>query len=258
MRRRRYKASPYTRVNNKYPVRIPTDIVSWKSPEYTLPNLNIQASDLLRLSDRFIKLSKEYQYFKIKSMVITFTPDIKGGTIPRPGYGIFVGNEDITPLYADIPLLPGAFRISNKKITRKRFTRPGRNDDFGKWYNCRNTNADYQFSVRCRFMDEPGTVPVYIQTTFYVLFSKLITSTEEGKQLEQDIMFGIDIVKTKKALEKNRGDNIEQELALLKIHEENILMKIKSGQGEGKVGHLEESQLPPSENDQEESEEILQ
>lgn len=239
-KRRRYKrTSPYTRVNNVYPVRLPSPIVSWCTPTYDSQNLNFDLSEYLITNARFIELSSKYQYFKLRSVVVKFTPDCVQGTLPRISYGIFLGANDLVPIYADIPELPGAFKVSNKKATVKRYTRPGRNPDFNIWYDCQKA-ADISFSLRLRAVRELGTVPMYIQAIYYLAFSKRINATL-SKQEQQNFTFGIDLVNLAR-LKELSGDQVDKRMAAIKQNEDFYKTKAALGREEDKE-LIQESQL---------------
>jgi hypothetical protein len=127
-----------------------------------------------------------FQYVKVNSVLVEFSPDVIEGTHPPSGYIIMVGNENINVIdYAKIPTLPGARYISNVRKTKYRFTRPGRNDDFGKWQNTTEIEQTYldssNFSFRIRFLDNPRTTPMVIRLCFYLTFSKRIDRNRSNK-----------------------------------------------------------------------------
>jgi hypothetical protein len=196
-------------------------------------------SDYLKQHERFIELSGKYQYFKLRSVVIKFTPDCVQGTLPRVAYGIFLGANDLVPIYADIPTLPGAFKVTNKKATTKRYTRPGRNPDFNIWYDCQSTD-NIDFSLRLRAIRELGTVPMYIQACYYLAFSKRINATL-SKQEQQKFTFGIDLVNLERQKELS-GDQVDKRMATIKQNEEFLKTEVALGRKEDKK-LIQESQL---------------
>jgi hypothetical protein len=145
---------------------------------------------------------------KMRSVVIEFQPDQVEGTRPPTGYLIMVGNDRQNVQYADLPTLPGARFISNIRKTRYRYTRPGRNSDFGKWEDCITQNGtsyftDSYFTFRVRFNDTPRLAPMVINVSYYMSFSKRIITTEENKQLAQYF----DSIGPKNEITLNSGEN---------------------------------------------------
>jgi hypothetical protein len=207
---RRYKrVSPYIRSNNVYNICIRATPIQWSTGGgYTQQNLNIQATDVLTDIATFKVLVNEFQYVKVRSVVIEFQPDQVEGTRPPTGYLIMVGNNFQNVDYSQLPTLPGARFISNIRKTRYRFTRPGRNPDFNKWEDCLSQQGtaylnDSHFEFRIRFNDTPRLAPMIINVSYYLSFSKRNIPMEENKQLAQFF----DSIGPKKQITIEAGEN---------------------------------------------------
>jgi hypothetical protein len=122
---------------------------------YQEPNMSLNTVDTLWNIPLFLKYSELYQYLKIQSIKVDITAVQQAGQNPPAGFMVFVGNESLGVKYSDIPNLPYAKKIKPVGNTSVRYTRPGRNDDFNKWYNTQS-NVELQraeASIRFRFVN---------------------------------------------------------------------------------------------------------
>jgi hypothetical protein len=91
----------------------------------------------------------------VANIRVDITAVQKAGANPPVGYMAFIGNESLSVKYSDIPNLPYSKKIKPVGTTSVLYTRPGRNDDFNKWYNTQS-NIELQrmeASIRMRFVD---------------------------------------------------------------------------------------------------------
>jgi len=124
-------------------------------PTFTEQNISLQTIDILWTSPLFQKYSELYQYLKIANIRVDFTAVQKDGNNPPAGYMAFIGNESLGIKYSDLPTFPYSKKIKPTGTTSVLFTRPGRNDDFNKWYNTQS-NVELQrmeASIRFRFVE---------------------------------------------------------------------------------------------------------
>jgi hypothetical protein len=138
-------------------------------------------------SNKFYQtLSLAYQYFKLANIRIDFLPTTVNGTEPPVGHIAFLGNQEKDTLFSDIPLLPYAKRISNKKPTSMFYTRPGRQDDFNYWYNAGRTETPLTAFFKIHFEGLFSNIDAYyvVRLSYDIRFDKPWTS-EPTKKLNE-------------------------------------------------------------------------
>jgi hypothetical protein len=159
-------------------------------PTYTEQNLSLNTVDVLWESQLFTKYSALYQYLKVANIRVDLIAVQKNGSNPPAGYMAFIGNESLSIKYSDIPTLPYAKKIKPQGTTSVLFTRPGRNDDFNKWYNT-TSNVELQrmeATIRFRFVEpfenEKGYYTVRI--SYDIRFDKPYIYSNNSKQPVED------------------------------------------------------------------------
>jgi hypothetical protein len=133
------------------------------------------------------KLSLAYQYFKLANIRIDFYPTTINGSDPPIGHIAFLGNEDKDTQFSEIPLLPYAKRINNKKITSYLFTRPGRQADFNYWYNAGRTETPLTafFKIHFESTFSQGSGYYVVRTSYDIRFDKPWTN-EPSRRLNDE------------------------------------------------------------------------
>jgi hypothetical protein len=183
-RTRKFRRKTNSITNHRYLVK--QDFV-FDGTNYQQQNLNLNTVDILWTNVLFQKYSELYQYLKIANIRVDLTAVQKNGSNPPAGYMAFLGNESLGVKYSDIPMLPYAKKIKPVGTTSVLFTRPGRNDDFNRWYNTQS-NVELQraeASIRFRFVEtfsENG--PYYmVRISFDIRFDKpyVYSSTKEAE-----------------------------------------------------------------------------
>jgi hypothetical protein len=155
---------------------------------YQEQNLVINTIDTLWNIPLFIKYSELYQYLKVANIRLDLTAVQVAGANPPSGYMVFIGNESLDIRYSDIPSLPYAKKIKPVGTTSVLFTRPGRNDDFNRWYNTQS-NIELQrmeASIRFRFVEPFTANGAYymVRISYDIRFDKPFVYTSNSKEKE--------------------------------------------------------------------------
>jgi hypothetical protein len=127
-----------------------------------------------------------YQYLKVANIRVDITAVQKAGENPPVGYMVFIGNESLSIKYSDIPNLPYSKKIKPVGTTSVLYTRPGRNDDFNKWYNTQS-NVELQrmeASIRMRFVDTftPNGAYYTMRISYDIRFDKPFIYTSNNRE----------------------------------------------------------------------------
>lgn len=155
--------------------------------EYQTQNVTVDLAYNLTSNKFYQNLSLAYQYFKLANIRIDFMPTTVNGTEPPVGHIAFLGNQEKDTLFSDIPLLPYAKRINNKKYTSYLFTRPGRQDDFNYWYNAGRTDSPLTAFFKMHFEStfSQGGGYYVVRLGYDIRFDKPWTSEPTKKAQEK-------------------------------------------------------------------------
>jgi hypothetical protein len=188
----KYKNKRITLLSSTMHRFIITNVIKLGSPTYNNQNIQINLNEMIYQNPMFTQKRNEYQYFKLIRVMLRFTPVTRQGYNPPAGFIVFLGNEDMGLVnYTDLPYLSYKRNISNLKVSRHVFTRPGRQPDFNYWYNTTNFNAiDAYFKIRFDDSLDSGDGYYKLETGVEIIFDRPIyQSQDKTKEQEQIIKF---------------------------------------------------------------------
>lgn len=124
-----------------YSYKIKTALVTYVTPTYTEQNLNFQLYHLLRETDVFQYLSKQYQQFKIDRVTFIGIPRVVNALDPSPIWVYLDTSGSDSFNYQAIPQLQGSRSLPIKHVSLTKFSNTGRQNDFHYWYDVEGSNS---------------------------------------------------------------------------------------------------------------------
>jgi hypothetical protein len=166
-----------------YTYNIRTAIVNYVTPDYTEKNLKFPIYDMLRDTQVFKVLEKQYLQYKLDKVTFAATPRQVNGTDPAPVW-IYLDTNGINQIqYAALQELQGSRPLPVKHFSLTSFSSSGRQNDFHYWYDVQIEGSDV--AIRLHSEAIPNTTKFWqFQIGFKVKFRGFAVTQEQNRNLK--------------------------------------------------------------------------
>jgi hypothetical protein len=214
--RNKFKTSGRTR-HKTYSYKIRTAIVNYITPDYTEKNLKFDLYDLLRETDIYKSLARQYLQYKLDKVTFAATPRSINGTDPAPIWIYFDTSGNNVFNYSAMPELQGSKLLPVKHFSLTSYSSSGRQNDFHYWYDEQTEASD--MAIRLHSEDTPTSSRYWqFQLEFSVKFRALTVPPSNDKFTEvKNIIRSGDQKVVEQGANQEIIDDHEEEENLIKI-----------------------------------------
>jgi hypothetical protein len=173
-----------------YTFKIRTALIKYVTPDYTERNLKFVVNRLIRDTEVFQQLSKQFSQFKLDKITFAAIPRQIGGTDPAPVWIYLDTNDNVDAEfnYASLQELQGSRRLPVKHVSFTSYSSTGRQNDFHYWYDMTEQSFINGLTIRLHSEATPSDQKFWeFQLEFLLKFRGYIVPVAEESRAEQEI-----------------------------------------------------------------------
>jgi hypothetical protein len=212
-RRKRYNTKRF----KVYQFKIRTALIKYVTPEYTEKNLKFIINRLIRDTEVFQQLTKQFQQFKLDKVTFLAIPRQIGGTDPAPVWIYLDTNDNVDAQfnYASLQELQGSRRLPVKHLSLTSYSSTGRQNDFHYWYDMTEATFVNGLAIRLHSEATPSDQKFWeFQLEFDLKFRGYIVPVAQESRAEQVVnskSTSTKVVEEQAPIENNKDDQKEEE-----------------------------------------------